>query len=112
MEGMTMYKSPIEIICGDIQKKIDNDIYSVTQKYDIRVDKNELIQALAYDRDQYKKGYIDGKRDAMADLVRCKDCENTCTGSNGLVCIIWGSGTELDAFCSYGERKDNERKAD
>lgn len=39
--------------------------------------------------------------------VRCKDCENTCPGNNGLVCTIWGAGTEPDAFCSYGERRND-----
>ena len=58
-----MYKSPIEIICADMQKQIDNDIYRVTQKYEIKVDKNELIQALQYDRDQYEKGYADGVKE-------------------------------------------------
>ena len=66
-----MYKSPIEIICGDIQKQIDNDIYRVTQKYDIRVDKNELIQALQYDRDQYEKGYADGVKEFSVKIAEC-----------------------------------------
>lgn len=96
-----MYKSPIEIICGDIKKQIDNDIYRVTQKYDIKVDKNELIQALAYDRDQYEKGYADGKRDAMAELVRCKNCkmEEKCKITQWL---------GEDGFCSDGERREEE----
>lgn len=43
------------------------------------------------------------------EVIRCKDCENTCIGCNGLVCTIWGSGTYPDSYCSYGERKnDNE----
>lgn len=111
-----MYESPIEIIYGDITKQIDNDIYRVTQKYDIKVDKNELIQALAYDRDQYNKGYADGKRDAMDELVRCKDCKYWEQGKDyEPYCNHWGNmmtDTKGDYFCSYGERKDNERKAD
>ncbi len=42
------------------------------------------------------------------EVVRCKDCNNACPGNHGPVCIIWGAGTEPDAFCSYGERKDDE----
>lgn len=39
------------------------------------------------------------------EVVRCKDCDNTCPGNTGLVCTIWGAGTEPEAFCSYGERR-------
>ena len=112
-----MYKSPIEIIYAQTQTQIEGDIFKAIQSYGIAVDKNELIQALAYDRDQYSKGYTDGKAGAMADLVRCKDCKyyqaNCCFNRQ------WDmeSAPEVplvreDDFCSYGERKDNERKAD
>ena len=40
----------------------------------------------------------------VVPVVRCKDCNNTCPGHNGLVCVIWGAGTEPNAFCSRGER--------
>ena len=112
-----MYKSPIEIICGDIKKQIDNDIYRVTQKYDIKVDKNELIQALQYDRDQYEKGYADGKRDAMDELVRCeqcryyndteKRCDHPCLDFE-VECYDHWLDMESGDFCSYGERREGE----
>lgn len=57
----------------------------------------------------YKKGYVD----AMASIVRCKDCEffsiDACIG------IMPGYGFAVSPmdFCSKGERRtDNERKAD
>lgn len=55
-----MYKSPIEVFMGEMQTKVENNIYSSIQKYDIVVDKDELIKAINYDRGQYDKGYIDG----------------------------------------------------
>ena len=108
-----MYNSPIEIICGDIQKQIDNDIYRVTQKYDIKVDKNELIQALQYDRGQYDKGYADGKADAMAELVRCKDCKYYWLPQGFCEHDRHEHHTSAviqydDDFCSYGERREGE----
>lgn len=104
-----MYKSPIEIICGDIQKQLDNDIYRVTQKYDIKVDKNELIQALQYDRNQYDKGYTDGHRDAMESIVRCCDCDSFCGETNDSpICVRWGSWTDPDGWCYKGERREGE----
>lgn len=55
-----MYKSPIEIFMDEMKIKVEDDIYSAIQKYNIVVDKDELIKAINYDRGQYDKGYIDG----------------------------------------------------
>ena len=59
-KGKTMYKSPIDIIYGQMQTQMEGDIYRAVQSYHINVDKDELIRALEYDRDQYDKGYADG----------------------------------------------------
>ena len=58
-----MYKSPIEIIQGEMNSQLEDDIVRVVQGFDINVDKEELIRALNYDRQQYEKGYADGKAD-------------------------------------------------
>ena len=59
-----MYKSPIQIVTDDInyamRAKIDDTIYQAVLKYDVAVDKDELVKALTYDRQQYDKGYSDG----------------------------------------------------
>ena len=64
-----MWNSPIEILVGTItnemDSKLENAIVTAVQKVGIRVDKEELIKALRYDRDQYCKGYFDGYNDAM-----------------------------------------------
>lgn len=53
-----MYKSPIEITREQIKTQIDNKIlFRVTQEVGINIDKDELLKALAYDRQQYEKGY-------------------------------------------------------
>ena len=62
------YKSPIEIICENMKSQMENGVYSVVQSYGINVDKEELIKALQYDRDQYRKGY----EDAQAESERKK----------------------------------------
>lgn len=64
-----MYKSPIEIIQQQAQMKMENDIYRAVLSYDINVDKDELVKALQYDRDQYDEGYADGRSDAVAHGV-------------------------------------------
>lgn len=65
------YESPINIIYGQMQLQMDDNICRAVQNVGINVDKEELLQALAYDRNQYEKGYADGKaeRDDPVDLI-------------------------------------------
>lgn len=65
-----MYESPINMVYdaayGNIikqyQDEVENKIvYEITERYAIDVNKDELIKALNYDRDQYNRGYTDGK---------------------------------------------------
>ena len=69
------YESPIKIAIGEFQmeqkKRIEGDVFLAIQEYGITVDKEELIKALQYDRDQYRKGYEDGvqaKADTLMDI--------------------------------------------
>ena len=51
----------------------------VVQRYDINVNKEELIKALSYDRNQYDKGY----KDAIDDMIKLFEKENfTLFGNN------------------------------
>ena len=114
-----MYKSPIELLVDNIQHQIeeqqDEKIYKAVLHYIPNVDKAELIRALQYDRNQYEEGYMDGKADAMAELVRCKDCKHLKYGHqcfNPLGISLNNDGdayvlVDADDFCSCGERKDN-----
>ena len=61
-----MYELPIEILFGDMSRKIDDKIYAATVNVGINVDRDELVRALQYDRGQYEKGYVDG----IIDLLR------------------------------------------
>lgn len=61
-----MYESPIAIIeqkiLNEQKKQLKNALmYEIRTNYQIDVDKDELIRALQYDREQYEKGYQDGK---------------------------------------------------
>ena len=64
-----MYKSPIEETVGEMQikmiKKEEEVLCQVEQAIGYHVDKDELIKALQYDRDQYEKGYQDAKEEIM-----------------------------------------------
>ena len=63
------YKPPMEILYDDtmsnianqIREDIDNRIVcEFNNQIGLNIDKDELIKALKYDRDQYNKGYLEG----------------------------------------------------
>lgn len=60
-----MYDSPIEKIIGEMQSQmVKNEegqlMVQVSQTIGYKIDRDELIKALNYDRQQYEKGYEDG----------------------------------------------------
>lgn len=59
-----MYESPIRII-EHIEQRIcgamEDEIYKTVVRMGIDVNKEELVKALKYDRQQYLKGYHDGQ---------------------------------------------------
>lgn len=71
-----MYESPIKVFqtieqhSGLFDAEKDKLIYQAVQGVCVSVDKDELLKALAYDRQQYQKGYEDGVRDAIEKLKR------------------------------------------
>ena len=62
-----MYESPItqfvdKTLTQIIKTEEDNLVYEVQQAISYEINKEELIKALKYDRDQYQKGYEDGRK--------------------------------------------------
>lgn len=70
-----MYESPVHLILQDVESQIDQEIertiITVVRKFDVSVDKGEIIKALRYDRNQYNKGYKDGVNDTL-DKIRAE----------------------------------------
>lgn len=66
-----MYKSPIEVLYEGAEMQYENGVISAVQKYGVDVDKDELVRALQYDREQYEKGYADGR--ACARWIPCEE---------------------------------------
>lgn len=64
------YESPIDIIMKSTTEKMEHDIMAVVQSYYIDVDKDELLRALRYDREQYEKGFNDGRKDHFCHSVK------------------------------------------
>lgn len=67
-----MYKSPIEKVYSELQTQIvqedENTVMKAVRNVGLNVDKEELIRALQYDRNQYIKGYKDGKNDVFEKI--------------------------------------------
>lgn len=97
-----MWESPINAIYEAQKNAFDDAVLSAVMKVGIDVNKEELIKALAYDRQQYEKGYADAK----AEIVRCRDCRHY-TDPNIEYCELYGAMIlwDKDDFCSRGERR-------
>ena len=83
-----MYESPIEMIYGELQTQMMQEdeklVMKAVRNVGVNVDKETLIKALQYDRNQYKKGYEDGKNDVLekikTDLEKEADTSNRLHG--------------------------------
>ena len=98
------YQSPIEVIQSQMRSKIEGEIYRAVMNIGVNVDKDELVKALEYDRNQYQKGY----KDRDDQIVRCKDCKHWKSESDLFgKCEQWHlSGVYgADWFCADGERR-------
>ena len=91
------WESPITKIYEDIRNEIirqdeENCTFAIEQAIGYKVDKEELIKALQYDREQYDKGYRDGVRETfIEELEKLKteiqgliDFEESCCGNTTL----------------------------
>ena len=65
-----MYKSPIELMQTQIETDFENQIITAVARTGIYVDKYELIKALQYDRNQYDKGFDDGRKETAKEILQ------------------------------------------
>lgn len=116
-----MWESPIQImtnnIIKDIEQKQDELLMESIRRVGFNIDKDELIKALKYDRDQYEKGYADGRRARDSEIVRCRDCIHgipssydlrTMKASDVLYCTRYRMCHFEDYYCADGKRKETE----
>ena len=120
------YESPITVAFKNIRNQvnlvIENDIWKAVVNIGVAVDKDELMKALKYDREQYDRGYSDGFTDgfeaADKSIVRCKDCKHYLTDDIECPCNIGLADATPDAqytwepkpdwFCADGERREDK----
>lgn len=65
-----MWESPINQILGELQMHLEGETLKAVQNVGVDVDKEELIKALQYDRNQYEKGHKDGYADAIDECIK------------------------------------------
>ena len=99
IEGMN-YQSPIELLQAQMEGRLIDTVYEAVMNVGVNVDKEELLKALAYDRDQYQKGYADRER----EIIRCMDC------IHAEHCEIYADwdGQNPDWYCADGKRRDED----
>lgn len=68
-----MYQSPIheltDKMIAEVNMNYENAVMKAVYQVGFYVDKEELLKALKYDRDQYDKGYEDGVRECTKLIV-------------------------------------------
>ena len=68
------YQSPIELMIGQMrfehEKRIEGEVMKAVQDVGVTVNKDELIKALRYDREQYEKGFADGRKGDIDKLCQ------------------------------------------
>lgn len=110
------YSSPISIyqetqreMLNEIRKNFESEIMAIVQtKCVINIDKEELLKALQYDREQYEKGYQDGKMNAQKTgqwidtreqygefEFMCSNCELLCCTNHYNYCPKCGAKMEV-----------------
>ena len=84
MEALgSIYESPITLVAGEMQTTMEANCLKVVQSYGFDVNAEELAKALAYDRDQYDKGYAAARKKyekprgkwKTDDMTGIKDCD-------------------------------------
>ena len=104
-----MYNPPITLVIDEIHHKLmadmDNHIVRAVREIGISINKDELIKALAYDRNQYDQGYADAELAALNRIVRCEHCKWSIEIDDQLACGVFGSSVEYGFYCAYGKEK-------
>jgi hypothetical protein len=106
-----MYESPIDLLMSNIQTQIieqqEAAIYKAVFDIGVNVTKDELLRALAYDRQQYEIGFAEGIAAAKPEWIpateRLPEDASTVLAldSDGTICSAyyvgrWHGGGNLD----------------
>lgn len=122
-----MYKSPIELLIRDYQHQViereKEQVYRAAVQVVPNIDKDELLRALAYDRGQYQRGYLDGLHDAaprwipveerLPATIPCaagteySEAVNVLTSGRKVLTAIW-DGSEFIADAAFWDAEGED----
>ena len=88
-----MYESTIELMYGAMKSEIEGAVYKAVQDVGIIVNKEELLRALMYDRQQYEKGFKDGMQASLEKIA------STLTPRDPEICLLYAMQWEDDGCC-------------
>lgn len=103
--SVTGYEPPIKVIIAKVNEQLDGEVLKVVQRVGIDVDRDELIKALRYDRDQYYRGFINGSQAYEDTMVFCENCRFFERGKDGFGnCTVHFAMSNEKDYCSWGRR--------
>ena len=109
--------SPVELFTKEFQTRIDDGIQQLIEvELGAKIDREEFIKAMNYDRNQFAVGFKSGYAKRDSEIVRCKDCKHLVEidPDNLYVCDRIDIGMDGEPsflnpendFCSCGERRE------
>lgn len=105
---MSNYKSPINIISSALRIEIENETLKAIKDVGIDVDKDELIKALKYDRNQYDKGYGDGFYEGYNRSWKWTSVDEAFPEESTFVVVTSKCGERLDRVISYYNSEEKQ----
>ena len=115
MEALgSIYESPITLVAGEMQTTMEANCVKVVQIYGFDVNAEELAKALAYDRDQYDKGYADARKKyerphgSWHHSGECSVCKNRSLRTTPTGDIIGIDFTDFCKNCGADMREEDE----
>lgn len=83
------YEAPVQVVADKMNTKLEKHILQAIQNVGVVVDKEELIKAMNYDREQYSKGFKNGYNKAIDDFVNalCEGSKQQVELDEGVMCI-------------------------
>lgn len=88
-----MYQSPISVFQYEMKVKMEDDCLKAVVHYGFHVEKEELVKALQYDRDQYQRGFEDGRN--FCRWIPCDD-ELPCNPGDYIVTVKYKYSWETE----------------
>lgn len=116
------YQSPIKLFEQNLNAQVDDAILRAVKSVGVDVDKDELIRALQYDREQYAKGFAAGVAADKAKLIEScyKDLvrmiQNSRTDNpffNGNTAPVWEMAHDCILSCvqsCFGNKEEADDK--